>query len=415
MVTPLPGWKIDPNNSNGVVPDVPANMSVGGQGPAGTTLAQDAAKAANQGKPGYDTLGNPLASPAIDPTIAGSGVRRYADTGLPYAAPTSGTYASEGASLAAAANAPVKDEATIRAEMRANVQDQIDAIKNSYAGLISSENIAGAGRLGATRAVGARSGVLGQDFGNAQMDQTTQLNEQQVKALQNERDVTINGILGKIDSEAYTRAQNEVTTANANSEKYMAYLKDSRDQARTDALTLAKSGADLSTLSDEQYKKLLDATEYSPQQMQALFTTNKPQDQVLTSFTNGNKYIVVTQDPITKVRKTDTVDLGFTVPIDWQSSKLDDGSILFYNPKDPKQQQIYHPANESLDYTKKKLEIQKLQQDLAANQPEGVTKDLQDAQAAITAGADPDKVRQRFLDTHPTKGDLYLKYTKAAF
>lgn len=351
-----------------------------------------------------------------DPTIAGSGVRRYTDTtGGAYTPPTSGTYDTEAAKLAALAKTPTPDEATIREQMRARVQEQIDAIKNTYTGLISAENVRGTGRLGSARAAAARSGTLGQDFGLAEKSNVEQLNAEQVKALQNERDTTIAGILGKIDSEAYTRAQNAKVEAAGNSDKYLAYLKESRDQSRNDALTLAKSGASLTQLSDEQYKKLLDTTGYTPEQLQGLFTINKPQDQVLTSFTQGNQYIVVTQDPITKQRKTEKVDLGFTVPTEWKDSKLDDGSILFYNPKNPKDQQIYHPANVSLDYTEKSLRIQKLRQELAAGEPTAVTTDLQDAATAISQGADADKVRQRFLDKHPQKGDLYLKYTKQAY
>lgn len=350
------------------------------------------------------------AGTGYDPTIAGSGVRRY--TGE---TPTSGTYDTEAAKLAALAKTPTPDEATIREQMRARVQEQIDAIKNTYTGLISAENVRGTGRLGSARAAAARSGTLGQDFGLAEKANVEQLNAEQVKALQNERDTTIAGILGKIDSEAYTRAQNAKVEAAGNSEKYLAYLKESRDQSRNDALTLAKSGASLTQLSDEQYKKLLDTTGYTPEQLQGLFTINKPQDQVLTSFTQGNQYIVVTQDPITKQRKTEKVDLGFTVPTEWKDTKLDDGSILFYNPKNPKDQQIYHPANVSLDYTEKSLRIQKLRQELAAGEPTAVTTDLQDAANAISQGADADKVRQRFLDKHPQKGDLYLKYTKQAY
>lgn len=285
----------------------------------------------------------PTTSTVPDKTIADSGITRYGANN-PYIAPTAGTYDAEAAKLAALANAPVKDEATIREEMRQRVQEQIDAIKNTTAGLIAKENIAGEGRLGETRAASARSGTLGQDFGIAEKAKVENLNAAQVKALENERDVTISGILGKIDSAAYDRAQNAKVEASTNTENYMTYLKESRDQARTDALNLAKSGGSLDKLTDDQYKKLLDKTEYSPEQLQALFTTNKPQDKVLTSFTQGSQYIVVTQDPITGQRKTEKIDLGFEAPIDWKDTKLDDGSILFYNPKNPSEQKIYHPA-----------------------------------------------------------------------
>ncbi len=46
-----------------------ATISPGGVGTVGTTLAQDQEKAANQGKPGYDVLGNPIAQPSSTTSI----------------------------------------------------------------------------------------------------------------------------------------------------------------------------------------------------------------------------------------------------------------------------------------------------------------------------------------------------------
>lgn len=365
--------------------------------------------------------------PSGDPVIANSQVRRYTGD---YTPPTSGTYASETERLMAerAKAGPAKDENTIRNEMRARVQDQIDLIKNTYAGVISGENVRGENRSGQTRAINARSGVLGQDFGNAAADKTTALNAENVKALENERDLTIQGILTKVDDAAYARAKDAIATADKNSTDYLAYLKEKRDATRTDVVGLAKSGYSLEKLTDEQYKKLLDTSGYTPDQLNSLFILNKPEDKTLTSFVQGNKYYVVSQDPLTGKKKTDTIDLGFSVPTNYQQTKLDDQTVLFYpdkfDPNKPIKEQImtYQVGGVSLDRTKKELDIenqklqnQKLRQDLTQNEPAAVTTDLQDAANAIANGADATKVRQRFLDSHPTKGDLYLKYTKEQY
>ncbi len=110
----------------------------------------------------------------------------------------------------------------------------------------------------------------------------------------------------------------------------------------------------------------------------------------------------------------ESVDLGFTVPEGYTTSKLDDGSLVFYPSKgiDPTKSldsQVLHyaPAGSSDKYTADlehtKLENEKLRKDLTAGEDTSVTTDLQGAAAAIKAGADPDAVRQRFLDTHPTQ------------
>lgn len=406
------------------------------------TPEEQQAMAANAGKPGYDVFGNavgggqtqPVAPGLVNPNpampgapvptdpIASSGVRRYT-------APTSGTYDTEAGAYFAGTPKTAPDEATIRQQMRDNVQGQIDAITNSYAGLIAKENVAGAGRLGQTRAVAARSGTLGSDFGNASLDKTAQLNADQVAALTAQRDTVIQGILGKIDDQAYQRSLEAKATASKNSTDYLGYLKSVQDTSRADVATLAKSGAALTSLTDAQYKRLLDSSGYTPEQLNTAFVLNKPPETVLTSFTQGNKYYVVTQDPVTKARKTETVDLGFTVPQDYNQTKLDDSTIVFYpnkfDPTKPIKDQImtYTVGNGSsvaaqkaaADLANVQLRNKQIEKDLAGTADESVTKDLQDAATAIAGGADADKVRQRFLDSHPKSGDLYLKYTKQAY
>lgn len=80
MVTAAPGWHVDPNDNNKVVQDTPAATGttniVNEQGdqlvPTPTPyIAAIQAKAANQNKPGYDALGNPLAPPS-EPAVLSS-------------------------------------------------------------------------------------------------------------------------------------------------------------------------------------------------------------------------------------------------------------------------------------------------------------------------------------------------------
>jgi len=270
------------------------------------------------------------ANSSTDP--AASTVRRYADQ---YQAPTTGTYSTEAERMlkANAATPIVTDENAIRQKMRENVQSQLDAIKAVAADRIATEKVAGENRSGQTRAVNARSGTIGQDFGNAAQEKTTTLNAAAVKAIENQRDMEIQSILTKVDSDAYQRSKDATELAKKNATEYVNYLKEKRDSARTDIATLAKGGMTLDKLTEQQYKNLLDASEMTPSELNAAFVLNKPQESVVTSFTQGNKYYVITKDPITGKNKTETIDLGFSVPKNYNQTKVNDTTVLFFPDK----------------------------------------------------------------------------------
>src|SRR5882757_6030498 len=108
-----------------------------------TTLVQDQAKAANQGRAGYDVLGNPVAAassatPAPSPTIASLyGSVPASDQGLDTSV---GIYKD-------IANTPV-DEQGIRDATTKRLQAEIDATNSVYAEKLRQAQIAGEGRLG---------------------------------------------------------------------------------------------------------------------------------------------------------------------------------------------------------------------------------------------------------------------------
>lgn len=276
------------------------------------------------------TVVSNTANLSTDP--AASTVRRYADQ---YQAPTTGTYSTEAERMlkANAATPIVTDENAIRQKMRENVQSQIDTIKAVAADRIATEKVAGENRSGQTRAVNARSGTIGQDFGNAAQEKTTTLNAAAVKAIENQRDMEIQSILTKVDSDAYQRSKDATELAKKNATDYVNYLKEKRDSARTDIATLAKGGMTLDKLTEQQYKNLLDASEMTPSELNAAFVLNKPQETVVHSFTEGNKYYVITKDPITGKNKTETIDLGFSVPKNYNQTKVNDNTVLFFPDK----------------------------------------------------------------------------------
>lgn len=267
---------------------------------------------------------------AADPVIASSPVRRY--TGEAPAGNT-GSYESAASTYYEGTDKSQPDEAKIRETMMNNVQSQIDQIKSSYVGILANEKNRGENRSGQTRAINARSGVLGQDFGNAAAEKTNTLNDENMKAIEAERDLKIVGILSKVNADAEAKVQNEKNRAAKNSEDYLSYLKTSQESSRANALGLARAGMDVEKLTDDEYNKLIETTGFSPQELKDYFVLNKPADKELTSGTVGNRYYSVSQDPITGQKKTSYVELPFAVPEEYTTQKLDDGTVLFVPKK----------------------------------------------------------------------------------
>lgn len=305
---------------------------------------------------------NPL--PKVTPTVPGaetigtSPVRRYTGTPSPYQ--------SESEKYYAGLNKTAPDEATIRQQMRDEVQGQLDSINNGYVSIFANEARNAENRVGATRATDARSGTLGSDFGNADAAKTADYNLEKKAAIQARRDAEINAVLTGVRERADAKIKEDKNAALKNNEDHLTYLKGNQESARTDVTTLAKSGIHYDELTDEEYKNLLDQSGYTPEQLHAQFIINKPDDKVLTSFTQGNKYYQVTQDPVTGKKKTESIDLGFEVPVDWKEAKLDNG-ILFYNPKDPTQQHTYTAApseKDALELENKRLQNTKLRKEI---------------------------------------------------
>lgn len=265
--------------------------------------------------------------PTADPVISNSSVRRYTGTDAPTA------YDSAASTYFANTDKSQPDPAAIRQNMLDNVQNQIDQIKNTYTGIIANANQTGANNLGRTRSIDARSGTLGSDFGAADLKKTQENNDQNIKAIEAERDLKISGILSKVNTDAEAKVETEKNRAAKNSEDYLSYLKTSQDAARQNALGLAKAGMTVDKLTDDEYNKLIQTTGFTPQELKDYMVLNHPDDKVLASGTIGNQYYSVTQDPVTGEKKTDTVKLPFTVPEGYTTQKLDDGTVLFVPSK----------------------------------------------------------------------------------
>ncbi len=103
------------------------------------------------------------------------------------------------------------DENQIYQNTLAKFQAEIDATNRMYADELARAKTAGQGRLGTQTAMTGRRGLIGSDFGEAQIQGQEQANEQVYGSIENERLAKVNQILtqAKQDATAEMRAKRD--------------------------------------------------------------------------------------------------------------------------------------------------------------------------------------------------------------
>lgn len=257
----------DPHSGVMTVPATSgANTSTSGT--KSTTLAEDMAKAANQNKPGYDALGNPIAG----------------GSPLPGAIPSPSEYYSRLGSEPTPVVAKTAED--IQAEKQKGAQSLIDSINKQFDSSVAEQTKVNEGRERGTNAISTLSGLGGSSEAEVAIDKTRTQNSKEVDAINNQRAVAIQTILGKIADSAVAEAKVSRDEARQSSQD----IADYRLKAQTDAvshlteLSKANSGATLeglkSTLNPDEYNYLVKNAG-GEDMVKAILFNNRPKSTVL--------------------------------------------------------------------------------------------------------------------------------------
>lgn len=287
---------------------------------------------------GYDQsggafgFGSPAPTPVQAPTAAPAPSKPFRYTEPP-TSPTTAT-----------SKRPVYqevDEGAIREATRKRMQSSIDAINAEYANLVARENVAGQDRSGQTRAINARSGLMGSDFGAASQDKTTQFNQQQVKALQDEKLAKIDSVLlGIEDRASRTIAEERAAADQKYAREFGEYefaqedARRVRDEARVDLKTLAQTGYNLDVMDPNQKAELFRQAGYDdPAIGTVIFNAYKPKpEQIDYQYIEqrDGSILAIGQDPLTGQLKREIIqgvspDVGLVIDM---IAKYPDAQIL---------------------------------------------------------------------------------------
>lgn len=135
-------------------------------------------------------------------------------------------------------------------------QVQIDATNQVYDQLLSQARLEGQGRLGTGRAISARGGLLGSDFGEAQRQGIITHNTGIEKGVEAERTAAIGAILGEVRSSVQEEIKLKNEARQQGAQNYISYLagQQERRAANTNkaAQAFLNQGIDPTTLSPEE-------------------------------------------------------------------------------------------------------------------------------------------------------------------
>ena len=170
--------------------------------------------------------------------------------------------------------APVDPEA-IRQQKLKDVQAQIDATNSIYADLIAKAQVEGTGRLGQQRAISARSGLTGSDFGAAQRDKVIGQNESIVAGYDAQKQNAISGILGQANQAADQEIGAKNSARLSGAKDYLSFLAGQNDRKAQNSSTIIQSLLDQNISPDEipadQLDSLASSLQMTPQELLGVY------------------------------------------------------------------------------------------------------------------------------------------------
>lgn len=206
------------------------------------------------------------------------------------------------------------DEEGIRERIRLENQARIDAINATYDAMISERKVVNEGNLGSTRAVNARSGLIGSDFGNANMSNQENENMKALGAINAERNLQVQNVFKEVSQLVQDEVKAKRLEAQGNADAYKEYLTSAQDKARESAKTLGAAGLsydELKNTNPSALETILKNTGYDEFTLAQLMNTNKKAaERIEYQYkTAGNKLIGYGVNPKTGAIETIEKDL----------------------------------------------------------------------------------------------------------
>jgi hypothetical protein len=242
-----------------------------------------------------------------------------------------------------AARTGTVDENAIREATRKNMQAQIDSTNAYYDTLVRQENQAGEARNDKVRALNVNSGLGGSSFATAADLNQKDKNQGALKAVEAERNVQIQSVMGNIDKVAREEIAAKKAEALGNAEAYSTYLEKARTQAKDTLTGLAKTNADISALDPQRKEFLYRTAGIDPEFGDLYYDSLKPVQEWVTKIENG--YIISSRtNPQTGKPEIQTTQLPGMEGMKGDIKFAPDGTAFLvpekFDPSKPLEEQI---------------------------------------------------------------------------
>jgi hypothetical protein len=132
------------------------------------------------------------------------------------------------------------DEASIRNNILSQFQGEIDATNAIFTDRLNRAKATGEGRLGSDRAIQARRGLLGSDFGGAQTEDILSGNEADLQEVENQRVIAISNIMAGARKAADEAISGKAKAIEGGLTSHLAYLKDAASRKEANATKAAQ-------------------------------------------------------------------------------------------------------------------------------------------------------------------------------
>lgn len=177
-----------------------------------------------------------------------------------------------------AANTPINED-QIRSTTLARFQQEVDAVNAIYGEKLREVQLEGQNRLGSGRAIAARSGTLGSDFGAAQKDKIQTGNRRMEDMVRQEQMAKIASIMNMASGQAAEEIAAKRAAQKEGLDSYLKFLGAKTERRSTGLNNLAAAfinqGVDPTSMSPEQLSQLARTYGVSTDDILASYATSK--------------------------------------------------------------------------------------------------------------------------------------------
>jgi len=143
------------------------------------------------------------------------------------------------------------DENAIKEQARKDAQARIDAVNAIYDDMVRKQTVTNTANEGSTRAINARSGLIGSDFGAANDANQRAAGDAAIKGVNLERDAKITGILAEMNKDVEAKIQSERERKKMDADSYNAYLEKQQSKAKDYVTQLGQNGMSFDQLKEK--------------------------------------------------------------------------------------------------------------------------------------------------------------------